>query len=50
MNEPIQKYFSTIRVGNREFEITYIKSLIYIKQNIERTNYERINQLSPIHH
>ena len=30
MNEPTQKYFSTIRVGNREFELAYIKSLIYV--------------------
>ena len=30
MNEPTQKYFSIIRVGNREFDIAYIKSLIYV--------------------
>ena len=30
MNEPTQKYFSIIRVGNREFDVTYIKSLIYV--------------------
>ena len=30
MNKPTQKYFSTIRVGNRKFDIAYIKSLIYV--------------------